>query len=182
MNDLRPIDQLRSSELRVTRNNFWFPYYELSDGQFIYGRLSFKGAWKRYAIIETADGTWTIKREGIFSRNMLLNLGEDETIAVLEPALWRRDITLKMTNGFQAMYLTRKLFSATVTVTTEKFGDLLNIRQKAFGFKTPMTVEIEPSLISSRQTGLPSLALLSLIGINIILLRQRRAAAGAAAS
>jgi hypothetical protein len=40
MNQFRSFDQLRTNELIIIRNGFFRPSFELSDGQFSYGKLS----------------------------------------------------------------------------------------------------------------------------------------------
>jgi hypothetical protein len=121
MNVFRSFDQIKTNELFITRHK-WFleAYYELTDGQFVYGRLSYRSkSFKRYAIIETAQDTWTIKPKGWFKRSLLINKGEDETIGTLIPETWKRNVNLEMDNGFKGTYLYKKLFSRSLTFTHE---------------------------------------------------------------
>ncbi|RFZ85275.1 hypothetical protein DYU05_06660 [Mucilaginibacter terrenus] len=178
MNDLRDINLLKTSELFVTRHKWFSPYFELTDGQFIYARMRYKGYWKRYAIIETADNTWTIKMKGWFNRSLLLNQGEDQTIGTITPSNWKRDIKVQTDNGFEATYQYKKLFSKTLTLRNDQFGDIMQLVQRVWGFKKPFEVKIEPQHLKNNLP-LP-LPLLAFIGINIVLIRQARAAAAAA--
>jgi hypothetical protein len=175
MSDLRKFEQVKTSELFITRHKWFYPYYELTDGQFVYGKLSYKNHWRRYAIIETADGRWTIKHKGWFKCAMLLNQNEDETIGTIEPQRWKRDTLIKMDNGFEANYLYKKLFTKALTLSNAAQGDMLQIIAKAFSIKTPFKITIDPS----PQKVKLNIPLLALIGVNLILLRQAQAAAAA---
>lgn len=174
MNEYRAFDQLRTYELYIAKKGFWYPDFELTDGQYIYGRLSYSSNFKRYAIIETPSGKWTIKRKGWFNRTLFLNQGEEETIGTLTPATWKRDFNLQMDNGFEAIYLYKKIFSKSLVVTNDKLGDMMNITTKALNFKQPYTITFSQTL---QQDTIPPIPLLALIGLHIILLRQQQAAA-----
>lgn len=177
LSNLRNIDQLRTSELTVTRIGWWRPYYELSDGQFTYARLTYKGTFKRYAVLESAAGVFTIKRKAILSRIMMLNSGEDKAIGELEPATWTRDVTLRMDNGFEATYQFKKLFSRAYTLTSETYGDILELKQMAWSIRKAFSVTILPD---NGQQGKPDIGILTMIGVHFILLRQAQAAGAAA--
>jgi hypothetical protein len=177
MNDFRNFTQVKTNELFVTRHKWFCPYYELTDGQFIYGKLSYKGIWKRHAIIETADGLWTLKIKGWFNNTMLLNEGEDKTIGSVKPSHWKRDTSLKLNNGFEATYIYKKLFSKSLTLTNSTDGDILEVRQKTFSMKKPFEVTISPQ----KQKSKLNLPLFALIGASTILLRQAQASAAAGA-
>ncbi|MCQ6957341.1 hypothetical protein [Mucilaginibacter aquariorum] len=173
MGDYRNIDQLRTNELAVVKKGFWKPEFELTDGQFVYAKLRYRSNFKRDAIIETPQVTYTIKRKGWFNRTILVNKGEDETIGTLVPETWKRDFNLKMDNGFEATYLYKKLFSKSLSLTNDTQGDILQITQKAFNFKQPYTVIIDQV---TQQANTPPLPLLAFMGLVIIMLRQQQAA------
>ncbi|OOQ59559.1 hypothetical protein [Mucilaginibacter pedocola] len=177
MNDYRKFEQVKTTELFITKNKWFYPYYELTDGQFIYGKLSYKGHWRRHAVIETADGLWTVKQKGWFKRAMLINRNEDETIGTMEPQTWKRDTLIKLDDGFEGNYLYKKLFTNAVTLVSDTEGDILRIATKAFGIKKPFTIEVDPS---PKKVKL-NIPLLVLAGVNLILLRQAQAAAAASA-
>ncbi|MFA6083208.1 hypothetical protein [Mucilaginibacter sp.] len=176
MNYFRSFDQIKTNELFITRHKWFFPYFELTDGQFVYGKLSYKNSYKRYAIIETAQGIWTIKPKGWFKRNLLINKGEEETIGTLIPETWKRNVNLEMDTGFKGTYLYKKLFSRSLMFSHDMYGDLLQITQKAWGFKKPFVVSYDQSF---KINDLPPLPLLALIGVNLILVRQAHASAAA---
>ncbi|MES2266052.1 MAG: hypothetical protein V4520_04805 [Bacteroidota bacterium] len=173
MDDYRNIDQLRTNELAIIKKGFWKPEYELTDGQFVYAKLRFRSNFKRDAIIETPNITYTIKRKGWFNRTILVNRGEDETIGVLVPETWKRDFNLKMDDGFEATYLYKKMFSKSLSLITNAQADILSITPKALNFKQPYTVTIDQI---TQQPNTPPLPLLAFMGLVIIMLRQQQAA------
>ncbi|GGH07156.1 hypothetical protein [Mucilaginibacter phyllosphaerae] len=174
MSDYKQLDQLRAHQLTIVKKGFWYPDFELTDGQYVYGRLSYSSNFNRNAIIETPQGTWTIKRKGWFKRALLLNKGENENIGTLTPQTWKRDFNLYMDSGFEATYLYKKMFSKSLTITNDSLGDMLEISLQAFNFKQPYAVTFCQVL---KQDQVPSLPLITLIGLHIILLRRQQAAA-----
>ena len=174
MSDFRNFDQLKTNELFIARHGWFKPYYELSDGQFIYGKLYYKSRFIRRATIETAEGYWTVRCKGWFKRSLLINQGENETIGTLIPAKWNRNIDLQMDNGFTAFFNYKKLFSRAFVLTHEMYGDIFQIKQKAFSIKKPYFITIDQTL---QINGSPPLPLLILIGVNAMLIRQEQAAA-----
>jgi hypothetical protein len=54
-----------ASELTVIRHGFFRSWYELTDGQFIYGKLSYVGWTRPTAILETASNRWEIVPKGL---------------------------------------------------------------------------------------------------------------------
>ncbi|MET3980517.1 hypothetical protein ABIB62_003117 [Mucilaginibacter sp. UYP25] len=173
MDEYRDINQLRTFELTVNKIGFWKPEFELTDGQFVYAKLRFRSNFKRDAIIETPQETFTIKRKGWFNRTVLVNKGEDETIGTLVPEIWKRDFNLKMDNGFEATYLYKKMFSKSLSLINDTQGNILDITQKAFSFKQPYTVTLNQA---AQQPNTPPLPLLAFMGLVIIMLRQQQAA------
>jgi hypothetical protein len=176
MNDFRSFDQVKTNELFITRHKWFFSYYELTDGQFVYGKLSYKKSFKSYAIIETAQGNWTIKPKGWFKRSLLINKGDDGIIGTLIPETWKRNVNLEMDNGFKGTYLYKKLFSRSLTFTHEMYGDVLYITQKPWLLKRPFIITYYQNL---KVNNLPAVPLLALIGVNLILIRQAHANAAA---
>ncbi|MES2063367.1 MAG: hypothetical protein V4456_15675 [Bacteroidota bacterium] len=171
--DQRDFAQVKTTELFITRQGLFKREYELTDGQFVYARLSYRSNFKRDAIIELPQNSWTIKRKGWFNRTLLLNRGEDEAIGNIIPETWKRDFNLKLDDGFEATYLYKKLFSKSLTLTNNQLGDILQITQKALGIKQPFTVSIN---LVTKPENMPPLPLLIMIGLHVILLRQQQAA------
>jgi len=175
MNDYRSFDQLRTNELSVIRHGFWRPWFELTDGQFCYGKLSYDGLWKVGAILESAQKTWIIKSKGIFSRVLLINDTDGMQIGTITPEIWSRKTMLSLDDGFEAVYLNKKVFTRTFSLINTQYGDLLNIKQESWKLKTPFKVFLEPDVLKN----IPNPSLLTLLGINLVLQNQKKAAASA---
>ena len=175
MNDYRSFDLLRTNELSVIRRGFWRPWFELTDGQFCYGKLSYDGLWKVGAILESAQKTWIVKSKGAFSRVLLINDTDGMLIGMITPEIWSRKIILSLHDGFEAVYLNKKILTRTLSLINTQYGDLMNIKTEAWKLKTPFKVFIEPAVIKN----IPNLCLLALLGINLVLQNQKKAAASA---
>jgi hypothetical protein len=177
MNDYRSFDQLRTNELVITRNGFFKPSFELSDGQFTYAKLSYASLWKTTVILESAQKTWIIKRKGIFSRSLLIKDTNEMEIGTVMPEILSRKVKLSMNDGFEAIYLNKKLFTRTFSLTSDQYGDILDIKTNLWGFKKPFTVSVDLDKLKK----IPDMPLLALLGVNLILIKQAQAAASAGA-
>ncbi|MBK0379196.1 hypothetical protein [Mucilaginibacter segetis] len=174
MNIFRDFDEVRTNELYIIRKGWFRSAYELIDGQFLYGKLSYKGNFKRYAVIETAAGIWTLKQSGWFSRNMDLKVGEEQTVGTVIPELWSRRITLEMNDGFAADFYYKKLFSKACIWANQLYGDMIFIKQKVFSIKQPYIITFDQSLPKNTAVNIP---MLTLLGVSLLITRQRHAAA-----
>lgn len=175
MNQFRSFDQLRTSELSITRNGFFRPGFELTDGQFSYGKLSYANLWKTTTILETAQKKWIIKRKGIFNRSLLIHDHDGMEIGIVTPEILSRKVKLSMNNGFEAMYLNKKIFTRTFSLTSDQYGDILDVKTLMWGFKKPFEISVNLDKLKS----IPDLPLLALLGVNLILIKQAQAAAAA---
>ncbi|MFD0765393.1 hypothetical protein ACFQZI_11060 [Mucilaginibacter lutimaris] len=173
-NDQRDFAQAKTNELYIIKDGWFKPEYQLTDGQFVYAKLSYRSNFKRDAVIELPQQIWTIKRKGWFNRTLFINKGEDEIIGTIIPETWKRDFNLEFENGFTATYLYKKLFSKSLTLTNDTLGDILHITQKAFSVKQPFTVTID---LVTKPSDIPALPLLIMVGLHVVLSRQRQAAA-----
>lgn len=179
METFRDIGLLKTNMLTVVRHKWFFPWFELTDGQFCYGKLSYCGNYRRHAVIETAQGTYTVKKSGWLGRILNVYHNDDELTGTIIPEIWSRKITLKMTTGFEAELLKKKIFSSIFCWDSPQYGELVQIKLKPFNFKTPYTVIFDPNFQNNFRTEIPALPLLALLGINLILLRQAEAASAA---
>ncbi|WP_183562901.1 hypothetical protein [Mucilaginibacter sp. SP1R1] len=177
MEQFRSFDQLRTNELSVNRNGFFRPSFNLTDGQFSYGKLSYASIWKTVTILETAQQTWTIKRKGIFSRTLIITGQNDEELGMVIPEVWSRKIKLNMNNGFDAEFFNKKLFTRTFSLVNDSYGDILSIKTGLWSFKTPFAITFNLDLLKS----IPNLPLMALLGVNLILIKQAQSAATAGA-
>jgi hypothetical protein len=174
MEQFRSFDQLRVAELPVLRHGFWRPWYELTDGQFSYGKLTYIGALKCNCILETADGSWMIKRKNWLGRKFIIEQPQSGIeIGLITPETWCRKISLDMNNGLTAKFYNKKIISHNYTWVSEQLGDILNVQTKFWSRKRPFIVKIEQDMVKK----IPELSLLALLGVNLVLLKQAEAAA-----
>ena len=174
MENYRPLDQIRVNELTVIRHGFVRPYYTVTDGQFVYGRLSYTGWFRPKGNLESAHNSWQITPKGLFSRVLLINTGDiDQIIGEVKPEAWSRKIKLEMTNGFDAFFTVKKLFSRTYTMMNAQHGEIFNIETKLWKMKVPFKITFEPAVAKS----ITDMPLLLLLGVYLVLMRQQQAAA-----
>ncbi|WDF75302.1 hypothetical protein ACFGVS_02340 [Mucilaginibacter sp. AW1-7] len=175
MEQFRSFDQLRTNQLIIIRNGFFRPSFELSDGQFSYGKLSYGNIWKTTMILESAQKTWIIKRKAIFSRTLLIKDVNEIELGAITPEILSRKVKLSMNNGFEAVYAYKKIFTRTFSLTNDQYGDILSVKTAVWGFKKPFEVSIDLDKLKS----IPDMPLLVLLGVNLILIKQAQAAAAA---
>ncbi len=173
MDQFRSFDQLRVTELPVLRHGFWRPSYELTDGQFSYGKLTYIGALKRTCTLETNSGSWTVRRKSWVGRKFIIEQPEGIEIGLITPEILSRKITLELNSGLTATFYNKKILSRTCTWVNDQLGDILNVEAKLWSHKQPFIVKIDPDMIKK----VPELPLLTLLGINLVLLKQAEAAA-----
>ncbi|HMG09699.1 MAG TPA: hypothetical protein VK609_14400 [Mucilaginibacter sp.] len=172
MDQFRSFDQLRTNELSVLRHGFFKLWFELTDGQFWYGKLSYGSLWKTTFILETDKKTWIIKRKGILKQTFLISDAEGANLGSVTPEVWSRKVILRMNDGFEAIYLNKKLFTRTFNLTSNQLGDILNIQSALWSFKTPFKVSLDLDMLKK----IPNLPLLALLGVNLLLIKQAKAA------
>jgi hypothetical protein len=175
MDQFRSFDQLRTNQLIIIKNGFFRPSFELSDGQFSYGKLSHSSMWKTTTILESAQKTWIIKRKAIFSRTLLIKDVNEIELGAVTPEILSRKVKLSMNNGFEAMYAYKKLFTRTFSLTSDQHGDILSVKAAVWGFKRPFEVSVDLDKLKA----IPDMPLLVLLGVNLILIKQAQAAAAA---
>jgi hypothetical protein len=172
MDTFRSFDQLRTNELSVIRHGFFRPSFDLTDGQFVYGKLSYGNLFKTIMILESAQNKWFIKRKRIFSRTLLIKDTNEMELGAITPEILSRKVKLSMNNGFEAMYAYKKLFTRTFSLMSDQYGDILGVKANMWGFKKPFDVSIDLDKLKS----IPDMPLLALLGVNLILIKQAQAA------
>lgn len=172
MDQFRSFDQLRTNELSVTRNGFFRPSFELTDGQFSYGKLSYGNLWKTTMILESAQKTWVIKRKAIFNRSFLIRDRDEMEIGIVTPELFSRSVKLSLNNGFEASFQYKKLLTRTFSLVSEQYGDILGVKAAMWSFKKPFNVSVDLDKLKT----IPDMPLLALLSVNLILIKQAQAA------
>ena len=174
MDFYRPIDQLRSTDLTLVRTGFWNPEYLLSDGQFEYGRLSRVSFSTSEKVIEIANNTYTMRKPGVFSKEMLI-LRNGEVIGKTTRNAWKYITTIELNDGFTASFVKthgRGIFSTKMSWMANG-SELMMIACRS-RYSQPMTITIIDQNMAKQGD---HLLLLAFIGIHIRLVRQAQAAA-----
>jgi len=163
----REFNLLRTSELTLTRRSFFFPWYELGDGQFVYGKLSYEGLLRRKAVIELADRTYRVEFEGFFSRmmNIILN---GEVIGKCKLGLFSK-AELTMNEGFEAEFLRDSIWTRSFSWNTSRFGEVMKLTEALFTYKKVVTITVDPNSVN-----IDHMLLLCFLGSHLIILRRNR--------
>lgn len=173
MSNYRDIDMLRTTELYVARKGWFKPVYTLTDGQFDYGAISCAGTFGRTKNIETAEAKFSVKPKGFFGKEVeIIDQDKAEVIGRYKKNGWDTRIALQMNNGFSALLKKGKgFFSRKMIWTDEQYGDYIEINHCG-RLSKPFKIKLETNNIKNK---LP-LVLLTLIGVNFILIKQAQAA------
>lgn len=173
MNYYRKFDQLRTTELQIIRQGFWKPSYVLTDGQFEYGKLSCLNSFRREKNIETADGSYLVKQIGFWGKEtQIIDAGKGEVIGAIKKNGWDTKVALEMSSGFNAQLKKGPgVFSRELNWTNDQYGDCIKIKA-CYKWHLSFTIIYDSNII---KTTLP-LALITLLGANIVLTRQAQAA------
>ncbi len=163
-----PFNTLKTTELKLTAQGWFRPSYELTDGQFVYGKLSYQGWFRRVAIAETAATTWTFRFEGFWGRKINIST-ENGVIGQLKIGMWGK-ASLLMNDGFEAELVRDTIWKPSFVWSTTRFGEVVKLKQK--GFTRSLSITLDPN--TSKIELVPMLCFL---GAHLIFLRQQQAAA-----
>lgn len=172
MDNYRSFDLLRANELSIIKHGFFNNSYEISDGQFLYGKVSYRLFSRCRAVVETADGAWTFSRKQLFSRTIIISKGGGEIIGEVTRGFFSQTSELKLYNGFEASFAHTSFLPVEFTWSNSAYGEMLKIRGRIFAFYN--TVKIT---INSPGRPIAETPLLAFLSIHLLLLRQRRKAA-----
>ena len=165
-------DRRTNTQLVLMRRRFFMPWYELTDGQLTYGRLSFQGFMRRNAVVETADSKWLFEHDGFFTRTILIRSG-GEVIGRLTRGLFG-SASLRMIDGFEAEFSRQDILPAIFAWNTTRFGEVVKLKQDYFTLFTFRSIDIT---IDPNSMQVPVVPLLCFLGSYLIILRKRRKAA-----
>jgi len=163
----REFNLLRTSELTLERRSFFFPWYELTDGQFTYGKLSYEGLFRRTTIVELADRTYKIEFESFFSRTMNIILN-GEMIGKCKLGLFSK-ASLAMNDGFEAELSRDSVWTRGYAWNTSRFGEIVKLTEALFSYKKIVTITIDPNSVN-----IDNMPLLCFLGSHLIILRRNR--------
>jgi hypothetical protein len=162
MEQYREFKQLDTNQLKFIRKGFFDPVFTLSDGTFIYGKVTLN-KWSRGApVLETANDTWTLTREGKWSKKVwIINNSRFENIGTVSQG----DYFLQLKNGFEAII--------TSDWENNQYGKIVNFKQSSYNERKPYTLTFDTNLAKT----LPEMPLLTVLGMFLIFLRQTRSTA-----
>ena len=158
---------LKTTELTLLRKAFFFPWYELTDGQNTYGKLSYEGLFRRTAIVELANRTYKIEFESFFSRmmNIILN---GEIIGKCKLGLFSK-ANLTMNDGFEAELSRDSVWTRGYAWNTSRFGNIVKLTEALFSYKKVVTITTDPNSVN-----IDNMPLLCFLGSHLIILRRNR--------
>jgi len=170
-------DPRRSPVLEVIRHGVFRPDLVLTDGVFLYSKLTYKGFFQKIGYIETQNGSWEIRPRNLFSRHLIVaNLTSNKIEASVKTSLWCEKATVEFTNGLVFDFKRKGLFSRARSWCSSSTGRIFNIECRSLSYKKPFRILFEPNGEKSNV----NLILSGFIGLNVILKNQEFTATAAA--
>lgn len=149
---------------------WWRPWYQLGDGQAVYGRLNYEGFFRTKAIAETATVTWTFEKASFWGRTINIST-QGAVIGRLKLGMFSK-ASLLMDDGFEAEFNRDSVWRSGFTWNTQRFGEIVKMKQKPFGRCINITLDPNTSKIDL-------VPMLCFLGAHFIFIKQRQAAAAA---
>jgi hypothetical protein len=159
---------IKGNELWLQRKRLFFPWYELTDGQLTYGKISYRGLLRRTAVVETASDTWLFEYDGFFTRTLKIS-SQGEVTGKLKLCLFSK-ASLSMNDGFGAEFFRDDIFPASFGWHTDRFGEIVKLKKNYFTFRS-INLTLDPNAAK-----ISIVPLLCFLGSHLIILRQRRKA------
>jgi hypothetical protein len=169
----RSFSQLKSPDLTIVRSGWFTPDYEITDGTYLYARLTYKGFLWQQAVAETSEAVWNLRFEGYFPRKVVVCNKEDKKIATIEMGFLKNRSVLTLNGGKQLYFAKESFWNSTYYWEDLKRGKILTINGELFS-KRVASVYIHDKVISN-----PLIPLLSLLSLHMVLLKRRKHVAAA---
>lgn len=129
---------------------------------------------KNRVVAESAEGTWTFQRTGIFRQTVTVRTpGSEAEIAVLRPN-WKGEGALEGPAGRRYLWKKISFWSYNWMFTAETGAPLLRLKTKPYLFRSAADLEIDYSAVS-----LSDLSLLAALGWYLMLLAAQDASTAA---
>ena len=157
--------------LRFVRQGLFNPDYELTDGNGLYGVLSYRWFARRQATAYTAAHKWLFDSHLFFSKTISIMDETGAMIGLAEREFFSRIYTLNLKSGFRAIFRRPSIFSRQYIWEAEGYGRLITLENN-FPFGLDNDVYIE-------QTQAPAtvIPLLIFLGMHLSVYRRGRRAA-----
>ena len=165
-----PISELSALSLSWKQPSAWRQEFLLVSDSGTHGRLAFTSWWKEIAEVEVGAEAFVIQRTGFFRRQVQISrAGEAEPFAYYYPNTWSYGGTLEL--GHRAYKFSSNFWQNRREFIREDGLTALVLHRRGF-FRTTVGLEIPPEALR-----LPELPLLIALGMVLILLHSRDAAA-----
>ncbi|MBW4891386.1 hypothetical protein KXQ82_16780 [Mucilaginibacter sp. HMF5004] len=159
---------IKNPAIRLKSIGWWRPWYQLTDGQLIYGKMYYDGFFRTRSICETDTDTWVFERAGVFSRSIKIS-NQGEVIGQLKMGMFCK-ASLLMNDGFEAEFSRDSVWKRGFSWNTMRFGEIVKMKQGVWGRCIDITLDPNTSKIDL-------VPLLCFLGAHFMFLKQRQAAA-----
>src|ERR1700722_5125750 len=109
------LDTKQVTELTMLRHGWFSPHYELTDGAYSYGSLSYRWGSGLKATAVSATGTWIFKRDDGFGRKILITDENGQPVGEITSDRFIRKRFLTLQTGFKAQFCRSSFFSREFT-------------------------------------------------------------------
>lgn len=154
----------------MIRKGWFSPEYELTDNVYSYGKITYRRLSMYKATVVTPTDIWMFKREGIFSRTLLITNQDGVTLGRATQELFSRKIVFTLQTGFSAEFYRPSIWAREYVWESGGYGKIMHIHSSPFSLTD--TIYIDQSLAPA--TVIP---LLTFLGSYLIILRRKRQAA-----
>jgi hypothetical protein len=159
---------IKTPDIQLKTIGWWRPFYQLIDGQLVYGQMRYEGFFRTRAICETDTQTWKFEKAGFFSRAFNIS-SNGELVGQLKMSLFCR-ANLIMNDGFEAEFNKDSIWKRGFNWNTTRFGEIVKLKQRLWGRCVDITLDPNTAKIDL-------VPLLCFLGAHIMFLKQRQAAA-----
>lgn len=154
----------------MIRKGWFSSEYELTDNVYSYGKITWHRLSMHKATVVTAADTWMFKREGVFSRALVITNQDDVTLGRATQELFSRKTILTLQTGFSAEFYRPSIWAREYVWESAGYGKIMHIHSSPFSLTD--SIYIDQSMAPA--TVVP---LLTFLGLYLIVLRRKRQAA-----
>ena len=164
------LDTRKTNELFMVRRGWFSHERELTDKIYSYGKITYHRLSICKATAVTATDTWIFKREGIFSRTLLITGQDMVMIGRATQALFSCKVVLTLHTGFIAEFSRPSIWSRVCIWNSTGYGSIMHIKSNPFSLTDFIHID---------QSKAPAnlIPLLIFFGSFLTVLRRRRQAA-----
>jgi len=164
------LDTKKVNQLFIVRKGWFSPEYELTDNVYGYGKITYHRLSMSKATVVTATNTWTFKREGIFSRTLLISDQDNVISGRATQELFSRKVVFTLQTGFSAEFYRPSIWKREYIWESAGYGKIMQIHSSPFSLKD--IIYIDQSMAPAAL-----IPLLTFLGSYLIILRRKRKAA-----